>query len=358
MNKLRIIENGQCTYGGLLFMGKREVIEKHFPDFRIDLLEVPGTSYKDAKVRYTFRLDEFENLWEYYFECFARLKPKVDVEFKLTDQGFGQELSPGLQSIREALVNMLMHADYFSPAHARIRIFTNHIEFYNPGGLPKPLEELKGKDISLPRNPIISKIFRMVKMAENAGFGFDKIETNWDAYNKTLPEYDLAFDSTIVKLFLSNKEEGEKPGVGEDSEKVRIKWEEVRNKLKNELDGIYHIKPEFYGLFVDYLRIIYGLNFRKRTEEFGKGSEKVRKRVSYELKELNSILSENEFLVLLLIDIDGYTSAQQMAVVCQVSSRSVEKYIDKLKTAKLIERIGSRKEGYWQILHNTKQGNQ
>lgn len=175
LEKLRITENGALTYSGLLMFGQRTMIEKHFPDFRIDLLEVPGTSYSDAKLRYTFRLDEQENIWEYYFACFERMKQKVDVRFSLSAEGFGQELSPGLEAIREALVNMLMHADYFSPGHARIRIFTDHIEFYNPGGLPKSVEELKAKDLSLPRNPIITKLFRMVKLAENVGFGLDKI---------------------------------------------------------------------------------------------------------------------------------------------------------------------------------------
>lgn len=108
LEKLRIMENGKCTYAGLLMFGKREVIEKHFADFRVDLLEVPGTSYSDAKQRYTFRIEEQENLWEYYFECFNRLKQKVDVQFSLSAEGFGQELSPGLESIREALVNMLL----------------------------------------------------------------------------------------------------------------------------------------------------------------------------------------------------------------------------------------------------------
>ena len=198
IEKLRIMENDKCTYAGLLMFGKRYVIEKHFTDFRVDLLEVPGTSYSDAKQRYTFRIEEQENLWEYYFECFARLKQKVDVQFSLTSEGFGQELSPGLESIREALVNMLIHTDYFSPACPRVRIFTNHIEFYNPGGLPKPFEELKSKDISLPRNPILAKLFRMVKLAENAGFGFDKIDENWKAYNSTTPDYQIEFDSVVV----------------------------------------------------------------------------------------------------------------------------------------------------------------
>ena len=108
LSKLRILDNEQLTYSGLLFLGKRDTIEKHFPDFRIDLLEIEGKSISEATSNYSFRLGEFENLWDYYFECFKRLKPEVDVEFQLTDQGFGQELSPGLKAIREALVNMLM----------------------------------------------------------------------------------------------------------------------------------------------------------------------------------------------------------------------------------------------------------
>jgi len=200
LEKLRIMDKGMCTFAGLLMFGKRVAIEKHFADFRIDLIEVPGTSYAEAKQRYTFRLDEYDNLWEYYFECFARLKQKVDVRFSLTAEGFGEELSPGLESIREALVNLLMHTDYFSPASPRIRIFTNHIEFYNPGGLPKPYEELRAKDISLPRNPILTKLFRMVKLAENVGFGFDKMDANWKSYCNKLPDYQIELDSVIINF--------------------------------------------------------------------------------------------------------------------------------------------------------------
>jgi len=202
LEKLRIIEDGCCTYSGLLLLGKREHIEKYFPDFRIDLLEIPGDSYSETDSRYTFRLEEQENLWEYYFECFSRLKSKVDVTFQLSPQGFGEELSTGLIAIREALVNLLMHADYFSPAHARIRVFNNYIEFYNPGGLPKSISELKDKDLSIPRNPVLSKLFRMVKLAENVGFGIDKIESNWLQYNGSTPEYVLDFDSVICRFAL------------------------------------------------------------------------------------------------------------------------------------------------------------
>ena len=159
--------------------------------------------------------------WEYYFECFARLKQKVDVYFTLTAEGFGEELSPGLVSIREALVNMLMHADYFSPSRSRIRIFTDRIEYYNPGGLPKPFSELKNKDISLPRNPVLAKLFRMVKLAENAGFGLDKIDDNWRAYNNTRPEFLIEFDSVVLSFKLETINDSVGDSVGDIASSTR-----------------------------------------------------------------------------------------------------------------------------------------
>ena len=326
LTKLRIIEEGECTYAGLLMFGKREVIDRNFPDFWIDLLEIPGTSYSDAKVRYTFRLDEHENLWEYYFECFARLKQKVDVEFRLTSEGFGQELSPGLDAIREALVNMLMHADYFSPGHPRIRIFTDHIEFYNPGGLPKPYEELKGKDISLPRNPIIAKLFRMVKLAENAGFGFDKIETKWMEYNHTQPVYRLSFDSTIVNF---NLEPGEKASVktsGETSVKIPALLRHTPKEVTEELLGDY-------GVNMGILRGNYGVNPDVLRRNYG----------------------ERGLLVLLAFINNPYVTKQKLAEGFGVSLSTIEKDINKLKKSGYIQRKGADKSGYWEIVEKNKE---
>ena len=285
LTRLRIIEDDKCTYSGLLMFGKREIIERNFPDFWIDLLEIPGTSYSDAKTRYTFRLDEYENLWEYYFECFARLKQRVNIDFSINDQGFGQEQSPGLIAIREVLVNMLIHADYFSPSHPRIRIFTNSIEFYNPGGFPKPMEEIKNKDISLPRNPILTKFFRMIKLAENAGYGIDKIESNWIEYNNTKPTYITEFDSTIVSLSLI-----------EDVEK------DVEKDVERDVE-----------------------------------------------KDRNRDLSKNEQIIVREIEKDAKISAAKLSVVLGINTRNTQKTLDKLKTKGIIERIGADKGGYWEI---------
>jgi len=56
LEKLQITEGEHLTYGGLLFMGKNLAINKYFPDFRVDLLEIPERSYAEAYTRYKFLL--------------------------------------------------------------------------------------------------------------------------------------------------------------------------------------------------------------------------------------------------------------------------------------------------------------
>ena len=90
-------------------------------------MEIPGTSYSDSPVRYTYRLAEQENIWEYYFTLFERISQKVDQPFQMTKEGFAVGEFPYIEALREGLVNMLMHADYFSPAKSRIRIFNDRV---------------------------------------------------------------------------------------------------------------------------------------------------------------------------------------------------------------------------------------
>ncbi|WP_439256816.1 RNA-binding domain-containing protein [Lonepinella sp. BR2271] len=228
LQRLQIVDGEHLTYGGLLFLGKNIAINRNISDFRVDLLEIPGRSYAEAQPRYTFRLEEQENLWEYYFAIIERLKRYVDMPFKMNDLGIAVENSPQLEALREALVNMLMHTDYFSVAKPRVRIFSDRIEFENPGSFPLPIEELLKTDVSVPRNPVIAKLFRHVKLAENAGFGFDKILA-WEGETHTKVNFDksIAFSKVtfpLAKKFGDMEQTGDKSGAsrGQDTDHVTV----------------------------------------------------------------------------------------------------------------------------------------
>jgi len=200
LQKLQVLKDGKVTIAGLLFFGQVDRIEELIPDFRIDYLEIPGISLDDSPERYSFRLDQQQNIFEYYFAIYPRLLQKIDIPFRMTTEGMATEDQPHVEALREALVNMLMHADYFSSSKSRIRVFTNHFEFFNPGGLPKDLEILRQSDISQPRNPLLAKMFRVIKLAETAGYGFDKIFRGWEGYSKTKPLIVSHFDHFVIEL--------------------------------------------------------------------------------------------------------------------------------------------------------------
>lgn len=68
----------------------------------------------------------------------------------------------------------------------RIRVFSDRIEFMNPGRLPKDVESILREDFTQPRNPVIARIFRVIKLTETAGSGFDKMFRGWQShYHKT-----------------------------------------------------------------------------------------------------------------------------------------------------------------------------
>ena len=95
--------------------------------FWMDLVEIPGRSVREARTRYTYRIPEQENLWEYFQIMIRRLRLIVDTPFMMNDEGFNVEDRSQFKILREALVNMLSHFDPFSTIHSCINIYTNRV---------------------------------------------------------------------------------------------------------------------------------------------------------------------------------------------------------------------------------------
>ncbi len=118
---------------------------------------------------------EQENLWEAYQVVIRRLLTLVDRPFKMHKLGVAEDDERQFEVVREAWVNMLMHADHFSQFRSAIHVFTDRIEFMNAGSFPIPPEKMYGTMYSSARNPTIAKLFRFAKLSENVGFGISKL---------------------------------------------------------------------------------------------------------------------------------------------------------------------------------------
>ncbi len=155
LHKLGVLEDGRVTNGGLLVFGTEDMLMATYANYRIEYLEVPDISYEDGQTRYTYRISSEQNLYNTFFDIYERLVKKVDIPHRIVG-GQRDDNPPQLQAIREALVNLLIHTDYFSRANPRIRVFTDRLEFFNSGSLPKKLELIIEGDFSLPKNPVVA----------------------------------------------------------------------------------------------------------------------------------------------------------------------------------------------------------
>ena len=278
--------NGEVTVGGLFMFGKRDSINKLTYNFWIDYIEIPGTSISDAERRYSFRLQEQENIWESYNVIIQRLRNYVDNPYSPRPDGFAPDDESRLYCLREALVNLCAHSDYFDAAHPTIRVFNNHISFQNPGAFNFDIEKIKEHPIiSKPRNPNILKFFRLAKLSENAGYGIEKI-LNW----------------------------------------TKLTGKEVKFKSYQSVSEVIFHLPVKNG----------GVN--------GGVSGGVNGTVNGTVK-----LTERDLRILDFIKENPAASRQMISSNTGIALRTLARYMAKLQKANIIERIGSDKSGSWKV---------
>ena len=191
--KTGIVVNGMLTIGGLLMFGKLEKILEFNHDFIIDYIEIPGANIKEAHTRYTYRMQEQENIWDYFKAISYRLRTRLDNPYSPLANGFAPDDESQMYCVREALVNFLAHADYFSEIHSTVRVYDNSIELQNPGSFPVDLKMVGLSLVSQPRNPNILRFFKLAKLSENGGYGIDKIN-EW----KQLTGSEVTINSSIT----------------------------------------------------------------------------------------------------------------------------------------------------------------
>lgn len=199
--------NGCLTYGGLITFGEAPYTFRYIPTFCADYVEIPGSGKGAMTNNYTYRIPEQENLWDAAKIIERRLRTLVDTPMTgISEYGLAEEDSSQLEILREAMANMMMHADHFSPMRSCIHVFDDRIEFLNPGGFPKSVDEIESQLTSLPRNPVIAKLFRLAKLSENLGYGIPKLK-RWEQLTGRKMTIHAAIDHVVVTFYFKNRQD-------------------------------------------------------------------------------------------------------------------------------------------------------
>lgn len=199
------------TVAGILMFGKTESITDpaccpdFFPDYQ-EILESDG-------VRWNNRICPdgtwVANLFQFYRQVLPRLKAVLPKPFVM-ENSIRIDETAAHTAVREALVNLCIHADYAENASLVVRLSKDKIVFSNPGTLLVSKEQYYQGGESVCRNKTLQNMFMMLGTAEKAGSGVDKILKGWTEANWRVPQLETKTqpDKCVLTLWMENTDGG------------------------------------------------------------------------------------------------------------------------------------------------------
>lgn len=206
---LGCLKGKKPTNAGILLFGKNP--QEFFMNAYIALARYKGKGVGVERLDYK----EFTgNLFEQIDECNKYIKEHIAIMSKLHPYQVQREDIPeyGLFSIRELITNAVCHRDYKNQnTKVIIKMFSDAIEFYNPGGLPEDITPRNITERQYSRNPVIAKVLAKVKYIEELGEGWDKIVAEYKRHplKPKMPKIKSDKYTSIITMF-STKQKFEK----------------------------------------------------------------------------------------------------------------------------------------------------
>ena len=191
------------TLAGLLVFGKGLSIRERFDNIRMDYLDFTNL---EEESRWSDRLT-YDGRWENnLYNFFMRVQSKLISDIKRPFSLKGMERNDDSllhKAIREALTNLIIHADYMLTGVLKVEKYDNRFVFSNPGSLKIPVVDIYEGGHSKARNPHIQAILRMIGFGENIGSGFPTILEACKKENWRRPLLEERPDLHLVELTLS-----------------------------------------------------------------------------------------------------------------------------------------------------------
>lgn len=191
------------TLAGLLMFGKGLSIRERLDNLRMDYLDL--TNLQDES-RWSDRLT-YDGRWENnLYNFFTRVQSKLISDIKRPFELDGVERKDDSllhKVVREALTNLIIHADYLILGVLKVEKHSDKLVFSNPGSLKIPLTDIYKGGHSQARNPAMQVMLRMIGFGENIGSGFPTMLDACRKENWRRPLLTERTDLHLVELTIS-----------------------------------------------------------------------------------------------------------------------------------------------------------
>jgi len=234
LENLELIKNGKLTNAAVLLFTKEP--QRYFLNsfVRVGRFKTPIEIIDAVEIR--------GNLFEQVEGIIKAIKKNINVKFEINDIERKEVWEYPITAIREACINALIHRDYLDSADIQIKIYDDHIWFWNPGKLPEGLtvEMLKKEHPSKLRNKLLAMVFYYAGLIERWGTGtvrMAEICRNWGFPEPEFREESGGF-SVIFWKDIYNEEFLEKMGLNERQIKAVLyvkKHGKITNKKYQEI---------------------------------------------------------------------------------------------------------------------------
>ena len=279
------------TIAGLLMFGYEYEIVREFSGYFLDYQE-----RLDPTMRWTHRVtsssgDWSGNLFDFYYRIINRLTSDLPVPFRL--DGMTRVDDTKLhEAVREALLNTLVHADYYGRQGTVVIKGLDRMSLANPGDMRVSLKTALEGGVSDPRNTTLMKMFGLIGVGERAGSGVPSIVSVWSDATGVVPTYKQSFAPERVEFII---------------------------KMSSPSDTS-----------ADNLPVANTIGTTEKTTE--KITEKTAEKILCFIKENPKI------------------TYRELAEVLGLTEDGIFWNVKQLRKRGLLRRIGGRKEGYWEIV--------
>jgi len=188
--RLGLARDGGISNGAIALFGKDP--QRYFPNciLRIGRFKRADIIIGDHEIR--------GNLLQQFEEGERIIKQYLGVRYDISEEAMRESFQRRevwdypLPAIREALLNALIHRDYFNNTiQTQVKIFDDHIRFHNPGHLPEgvTIEMIVQEHYSYHRNPKVADIFYRAGLVERYGSGIERIITAFRDAGMPVPTF-------------------------------------------------------------------------------------------------------------------------------------------------------------------------